>query len=177
MKNNERGDQIERSEVWTIAIVVTLSLLLAEVTVIAIFWDRLCAKIAINALEYGAKQAVAPKYRPSIPPMQDRRATSYRPSPPQQSSQPDPLEDFKASTKHRVKPKTLEEMAKESFERFEIEEEASKKRTEAIIEAMGLMPRDANGWPSIGSEGQFEWARRKARELHPELFKDTDVNE
>ena len=62
MENNEVTSKIERYEVWTIAIGVTLFTLLVVFVVIATFWDQLCAKIMINALTQGAKQLTAPQY-------------------------------------------------------------------------------------------------------------------
>lgn len=87
MENNKVTSKIHRGEIWTIAVLVTIFTWLVVFTLVTAFWDQLCVRIAITALEYGAEQMVSRHvfdgpgdpagferrdYR-SIPPMQDRR--------------------------------------------------------------------------------------------------------
>ena len=110
MKNNERGNQIERSEVWTIAIVVPLFVLLVQVFVVAVCWDRLCAKIVLNALEYGTEQVVSRTVFDTPPPMRDQRAASKRPKPWHQLSHAEKVEKVRAGQERSAPAETVDEM-------------------------------------------------------------------
>lgn len=56
---------LSRFEVYQSIFVAILVTLVILAMLLAIFWDRICAKIVIHALECGVKQVAAPNYRPS----------------------------------------------------------------------------------------------------------------
>ena len=46
----------KQSDVWVISFAATLVVLFVVFVAVCLCWDRLCAKIAIDALQYGFKQ-------------------------------------------------------------------------------------------------------------------------
>jgi len=132
VENNERGNQIDRAEVWIIAFAVTLSVWLVTLVAVALCWDRLCAKITINALEYGAKQVLAPRYSHRSMPARSRKVSSYQPNPPRHRTLDEQLEEFKADLERVAPTETLEE----TLERID--------REARDVDSVWLRPSDAN---------------------------------
>lgn len=127
MENDIVTSKIERSEVWIITIVVTLFTLLVVFVVIATFWDQLCARIMINALEYGMEQTLTPRYGSAIPPIRDRRPASRRPSTPKYKTLEEKMEEFKADLERFAPSETLDELLNRlDRERRELEPEWEK---------------------------------------------------
>jgi hypothetical protein len=61
MADNNGERAVTTREAWEIAVAVVVITLVAIVIVLVAFWDRLCAKIAIDALEYGIERLPDPK--------------------------------------------------------------------------------------------------------------------
>lgn len=113
MENNKVTSNIHRYEIWTIAVLVTIFTWMVVITMVSTFWDEICAKIAITALEYGMEQTLTPRYGSAIPPMQNRRPASRRPSAPRLKTHDEKMEEFKASLERVAPTKTAEEWIEE----------------------------------------------------------------
>jgi len=105
---------MKQSDVWVIVFAAIFMTLVVLVIATAIFWDQICARIMINALEYGAKQLPAIEYNPPIPPMRDQRAASDRLWAQQQSSPVDPAEEPRAEFEASTYQQRFDEAVKEA---------------------------------------------------------------
>ena len=56
MADEEVTYQTKQSDVWIISFTATLVVLFVVFVAVCLFWEELCAKIAIDALQYGFKQ-------------------------------------------------------------------------------------------------------------------------